>query len=224
MCGPYTSETLEKVLLVADVFLCMFHRRPVILSNWEEWSTDHPDIDWWGGSWALFYYLDKNFSQWECSFLLKLHCHCLKALQWLHNERDDVSNHRRLNCLLNRLLKHRSNKHQSSVSLAFVRGIHRWLVDSPPKGSVMWKVFPFDDVIMIVTLSDRCSKRGRSQDGYLRKEMVGIDIFRISYETCLLVNATRPHCGFVNIVLGNGLVSVGNRPLPELMMTKIYIT
>ena len=41
-------------------------------------------------------------------------------------------------------------KHQSSASLAFVRGIHRWLVNSPHKGPVTWKMFPFDDVIMVV--------------------------------------------------------------------------
>ena len=39
-------------------------------------------------------------------------------------------------------------KHQSSASLAFVRGIRRWPVNSPHKGPVTWKMFPFDDVIM----------------------------------------------------------------------------
>ena len=39
-------------------------------------------------------------------------------------------------------------KHQSSLSLAFVRGIHRWPVNSPHKGPVTRKMFPFDDVIM----------------------------------------------------------------------------
>ena len=39
-------------------------------------------------------------------------------------------------------------KHQSSASLAFVRGIHQWLVNSPHKGPVTRKMFPFDDVIM----------------------------------------------------------------------------
>ena len=38
-------------------------------------------------------------------------------------------------------------KHQSSASLAFVRGVHRWSVDSPHKGPVTRKMFPFDDVI-----------------------------------------------------------------------------
>ena len=42
-------------------------------------------------------------------------------------------------------------KHQSSASLAFVRGIHRWPVNSPHKGSVTQKMFPFDDVVMWTT-------------------------------------------------------------------------
>ena len=39
-------------------------------------------------------------------------------------------------------------KHQSSTSLAFVQGIHRPPVNSPHKGPVTQKMFPFDDVIM----------------------------------------------------------------------------
>ena len=39
-------------------------------------------------------------------------------------------------------------KYQSSASLAFVRGIHRWPVNFPCKGPVTRKMFPFDDVIM----------------------------------------------------------------------------
>ena len=37
---------------------------------------------------------------------------------------------------------------QSSASLAFVRGIHPWPVNSPHKGPVTRKMLPFDDVIM----------------------------------------------------------------------------
>ena len=39
-------------------------------------------------------------------------------------------------------------KHQSSASLAFVRGIHRGPVNSPHKWTVTRKMFSFDDVIM----------------------------------------------------------------------------
>ena len=42
-------------------------------------------------------------------------------------------------------------KHQSSASLAFVRGIHRWPVNSPYKGPVTRQMshVSFDDVIMV---------------------------------------------------------------------------
>ena len=39
-------------------------------------------------------------------------------------------------------------KHQSSASLAFVQGIHQVPVNSPHKGPVTQKMFPFDDVMM----------------------------------------------------------------------------
>ena len=39
-------------------------------------------------------------------------------------------------------------KHQNPVSLAFVRGIRRWPMNSLHKRPVTHKMFPFDDVIM----------------------------------------------------------------------------
>ena len=47
-------------------------------------------------------------------------------------------------------------KHQSSASLAFVRGIHRWPVNSPHKWPVTRKMFPFDDVIMRLQAGLQC--------------------------------------------------------------------
>ena len=43
-------------------------------------------------------------------------------------------------------------KHQTSASLVFVTGIHRWSVNSPHKGPVTRKMFPFEDVIMLVPI------------------------------------------------------------------------
>ena len=40
-------------------------------------------------------------------------------------------------------------KYQSSALLAFMRGIHRWLLNFPHKGPVTRKMFSIDDVIMI---------------------------------------------------------------------------
>ena len=78
-----------------------------------------------------------------------------KTLRCRHNERDGVSNHQPQDCLLNRLFRRRSKKHQSSASLALVWGIHQWPMNSPHKGPVTRKMFPFDrhhDVIMKIWL------------------------------------------------------------------------
>ena len=42
------------------------------------------------------------------------------------------------------------SKHQSSASLTFVVEIHRWPVNSLHKGPATGKMFPFDEVIMIL--------------------------------------------------------------------------
>ena len=51
--------------------------------------------------------------------------------------------------------RRRSKNHQSSASLAFVRGIHRWPVNSPHRTKGQWRG-KFDDVIMC-SMSQRCS-------------------------------------------------------------------
>ena len=66
---------------------------------------------------------------------------CESPLQWRHNERDGVPNHWCFDCLLNRLFRRRGKKHQSSASLAFVGGIHRWPGNCPHKGPITRKMF-----------------------------------------------------------------------------------
>ena len=41
-------------------------------------------------------------------------------------------------------------KHQISTSLAFVRGIRRWSVNSPHKWPLTWKMFPSDGIKMFI--------------------------------------------------------------------------
>ena len=78
------------------------------------------------------------------------------ALQWHHDERDGVSNHLCLDCLPNRLFRRRSNKkNQNPASLAFVREIHRWSVDSPHKGPVTREMFIFDNIIMVCAVREQ---------------------------------------------------------------------
>ena len=68
-----------------------------------------------------------------------------QALQWRHN---GVSNHQPHDFYPTVYSGVDQRKHQSSASLAFVRRIHRWPVNSPHKWPVTRKMFPFDDVIM----------------------------------------------------------------------------
>ena len=62
-------------------------------------------------------------------------------------------------------------KHQSSASLAFVRGIHRWPVNSPHKGPVTRKMFPVDDVVMkcVIVVASNHSTAGPSAGTMMTK-------------------------------------------------------
>ena len=67
-------------------------------------------------------------------------------------------------------------KHQSSASLAFMRGIHRGPLNSPHKWPVPRKMFPFDDVIIRfraqgTTRSPLCSIQGFKMFGWLRNTL-----------------------------------------------------
>ena len=70
------------------------------------------------------------------------------SLQWRYNGHDSVSNHHPHIVYLAIYLGADQRKYQSSASLTFVRGIHRWPVNSPHKWPVTRKMFPFDDVVM----------------------------------------------------------------------------
>ena len=68
------------------------------------------------------------------------------TLQWRHNKRDGVSNHQPHDCLLNRLFRRKSKKTSKIRVIGLCVGNSP--VNSPHKGQVMRKTFPFDDVIM----------------------------------------------------------------------------
>ena len=89
----------------------------------------------------------KQYLIWKytCS-KIKSKSKCSSSLQWRHNELDGVSNHR-LDCLLNRLFRRRSKKTSKLRVTGLCRGIHRWPVNLPHKGSVTRKMYLFDNVI-----------------------------------------------------------------------------
>ena len=70
------------------------------------------------------------------------------TLRWRHNDHDSVSNHQPHGCLLNRLFRRRSKKTSKLRVTGLCVGNSPGPVNSPHKGPVTRKMFPFDDVIM----------------------------------------------------------------------------
>ena len=77
----------------------------------------------------------------------------LISLRWRHNDQDGVSNHQPHGCLLNRLFRRRSNKTSKLRVTGLCVGNSPGPVNSPHKGPVTRKVFPFDDVIMYTQMT-----------------------------------------------------------------------
>ena len=79
-------------------------------------------------------------------------------------------------------------KHQSSGSLAFVKEIQRWPVNSPHKGPVTWKLFSIDDVIMVYQVMVAIWDFGSLFD-LLNLELV---LFNVHLLFCIICNNI--HC------------------------------
>ena len=73
---------------------------------------------------------------------------CHQPLHWRHNDHDGNSNHQPHGCLLNRLFRRRSKKTSKFRVTGLCVGNSPGPVNSPHKGPVTRKMFPFDDVIM----------------------------------------------------------------------------
>ena len=70
------------------------------------------------------------------------------SLRWRQNGRDSVSNHQPGHCLLSLLFGRRSKKTSKLRVTGLCVGNSPGPVNSPHKGPVTRKMFPFDDVIM----------------------------------------------------------------------------
>ena len=96
---------------------------------------------WWCGWVPLYQFIQNTHDTFPTVFAL------LRNLGASGNQ--NIITVLQLPLLLNCLFWRRSEKHQNSASLAFVRGIHRGPVNSRHKWPVKRMMFPFDDVIMI---------------------------------------------------------------------------
>ena len=73
-----------------------------------------------------------------------------------HNDHDSVSNRQPHGCLLNRLFRRRSKITSKLRVTGLCVGNSPGPVNSPHKGPVARKMFPFDDVIMIDGSTSTC--------------------------------------------------------------------
>ena len=91
-------------------------------------------------------HINRDFLFGDMSHLILIHI----SLHWRHNDHDGVSNHQPRDCLLNRLFRRRSKKTSKLRVTGLCVGNSPGPVNSPHKGPVTRKMFPFDDVIMIM--------------------------------------------------------------------------
>ena len=111
------------------------------------WSND--GIDYWRiytslglNELTMFLYAASNHHRFHYNDI---------TLRRRHNEHDGVSNHQPPGCLLNRLFRRRSKKTSKLRVTCLCPGNSPGPVNSPHKGPVTRKMFPFDDVIMTWT-------------------------------------------------------------------------
>ena len=160
-----------------------------------KWLSKH----WWGWWW----FETPSRPSW---------CHYnAKPLLWRHNGQDGVSNHQPHDCLLNRLFGHRSKKTSKLRVIGLCAGNSPVPVNSPHKGPVTRKMFPFDDVIMHhFYQADDIIQNGRrdllkvsliNENLTLRKGLWTTRTQDISYPGQLVPKPTRTQ-DWVRVVLG----------------------
>ena len=102
---------------------------------------------------VTFLPIQRRVSSWSLTHALSLNLYRSwvwnRALHWCHNDHDGVSNHQPHGCLLNRLFGHRSKKTSKLLVTGLCARNSPGPVNSPHKGPVTRKMFPFDDVIMV---------------------------------------------------------------------------
>ena len=109
---------------------------------------------------------------------------------------------------------------QSSPTLAFARGIHRGPVNSPHKGPVTRKMFPFDGVIMKIfvmcalrvkmTTSCRCSLWPK----FFQQENIYVLVSGISLDTCALPDSIVREFGALHVHILCAKISFQRTTLP----------
>ena len=107
------------------------------------WMIHRIKVCWWDWDWSLWH---SRIQPWHVTCTTHYHDVIMGAIASQITSLASVDSAVKLGIY--------QRKHQSSASLAFVRGIHRRPVNSPQKGPVPREMFPFDDVIMVTKGAD----------------------------------------------------------------------
>ena len=133
--------------------LCRLHRRFGVYGNiniffferlrpWARWIIFFVSK----GAIVTFLQFEKIMCAWKSQGLENVGSE--STLHWRHNDHDSVSNHQPHGCLLNRLFRRISKKSSKLHVTGLCVGNSPGPVNSPHKGPVARKMFPFDEVIM----------------------------------------------------------------------------
>ena len=107
------------------------------------WMIHRIKVCWWDWDWSLWH---SRIQPWHVTCTTHYHDVIMGAIASQITSLASVDSAVKLGIY--------QRKHQSSASLAFVRGIHRRPVNSPQKGPVPREMLPFDDVIMVTKGAD----------------------------------------------------------------------
>ena len=138
--SPHKGPVTRKMFLFDDVIMLIFktdsdaHRAGSCRKSASTTHSMHSSLTHW--------------PQGDVDVIWKMWFSSTFPVQWRHNERDGVSNHRRHDCLLKRLLVCRSKKTSKLCGTALCEWNPLMTSGSLYRGPVTRKMFPFDDFIM----------------------------------------------------------------------------
>ena len=102
--------------------------------------------------------------------------------QWRHNDHDSVSNHQPHGCLLKRLYMRWSKKTSKLCVTGLCEGNSPGSVNSPHKGPVARKMFPFDDAIMSSQNHGPISRMI-----FFHRNLISVGTFSVSHSDTVIV-------------------------------------
>ena len=152
-----TILTIDKSPRNRPLNLIVIHDNPCVIQYHQQSCVDLDQnsttiVYCWNDNWHEHNWMIRTCHVYYDELCNYCGCECWnpmdETLHWRHNDYDGVSSHQPDGCLLNRLFRRRSKKTSKLRVTGLCVGNSSGPVNSPHKGPVTRKMFPFDDVIM----------------------------------------------------------------------------